>query len=262
MRELSGVEIRSAKVAEISVERGRVAGVVLTSGESIPAAVVVSGAPPHRTLLELMDPGWLDPQLVRAVQRVRTRGVSASATLTLDRAPDFTTLVIAQSLDFLERAYDDTKYGLVSASPYIEARHERSTQNRRDLVQVHMQYAPHTLKTGTWDSAQADRLARGIVAAIDQHAPGFASALIERTVLTPHDLEHIHGFPAGQHYHAEVALDQILWMRPVPDLAQYRTPIGGLYLCGPAMHPGAGTAGATGANAARVLLSDLRRKGR
>jgi phytoene dehydrogenase-like protein len=122
-----------------------------------------------------------------------------------------------------------------------------------------MQYAPHALKNAVWDTAQADRLGRAVVSRLDEDVPGFASSVIERHVLTPHDLEHVHGYPQGQRYHAELALDQIMWMRPVPDLARYRAPIRGLYLCGPAMHPGAGIAGAAGANAARVLLSDLKK---
>ncbi|HEV7393774.1 MAG TPA: NAD(P)/FAD-dependent oxidoreductase [Burkholderiales bacterium] len=259
LRELPGVEIRAADVAQISVTNGEVAGVVLTTGEDIPAAVIVSGAHPKRTLLELIDPGWLDPQLVRAVQRIRSRGVATALTVVIDRVPDFTMLVIAPSLDYLERAYDDAKYGNISTAPFIEARHTGAAEDGRHRVTVHMQYAPHALKNAVWDTAQADRLGRAIVASMDEHVPSFADLVIERKVLTPYDLEHIHGFPEGQSYHAELALDQLLWMRPVPDLAHYRAPIRGLYLCGPAMHPGAGIAGAAGANAARVLLSDLKK---
>jgi phytoene dehydrogenase-like protein len=259
LRQLPGVEIRAAEVAQISVTNGQVAGVVLTTGEEIPATVIVSGAHPKRTLLELIDPGWLDPQLVRAVQRIRSRGVVATLTLTLDATPDFTNVVIAPSLDYLERAYDDAKYGRISTAPFIEARNTGVTEHGGGRVSIHMQYAPHTLKNAVWDTAQADRLGRSIVSLLDEHIPGFAGAVIERKVLTPHDLEHIHGFPEGQSYHAELALDQILWMRPVPGLARYRAPVRGLYLCGPAMHPGAGIPGAAGANAARVLLSDLKK---
>ncbi|MEA3153835.1 MAG: hypothetical protein QOK44_1424, partial [Betaproteobacteria bacterium] len=259
LRRLPGVEIRNAEVAQISVTQGEVAGVVLTSGEEIAATVVVSGAHPKRTLLELIDPGWLDPQLVRAVQRIRSRGVAMALTVVVDRVPDFTTLVIAPSLDYLERAYDDAKYGNISTSPLIEARHTGAAEEGRHRVTVHMQYAPHALKNAVWDTAQADRLGRAMVSRLDEDVPGFASSVIERHVLTPHDLEHIFGYPQGQRYHAELALDQIMWMRPVPDLARYRAPIRGLYLCGPAMHPGAGIAGAAGANAARVLLSDLKK---
>ncbi|MGZ5091542.1 MAG: phytoene desaturase family protein [Burkholderiales bacterium] len=260
LRQLPGVEIRAAEVAQISVTHGEVAGVVLTSGEEIPATVIVSGAHPKRTLLELIDPGWLDPQLVRAVQRIRSRGVVATLTLTLDTTPDFTNLVIAPSLDYLERAYDHAKYGSISAAPFIEARNTGVTEDGRGRVTVHVQYAPHTLKNAAWDTAQADRLGRSITSLLDENVPGFAGSVIERKVLTPHDLEHIHGFPQGQSYHAELALDQILWMRPVPGLARYRAPVRGLYLCGPAMHPGAGIPGAAGANAARVLLSDVRKR--
>jgi phytoene dehydrogenase-like protein len=242
------------------VTNGEVSGVVLTTGEHIPASVIVSGAHPKRTLLELIDPGWLDPQLVRAVRRIRSRGVVATLTLTLDATPDFTNLVIAPSLDYLERAYDDAKYSRISTAPFIEARNMGAAEDGRCRVTAHVQYAPHTLKNAVWDTAQADRLGRTVASLLDEHVPGFAAAVIERKALTPHDLEHIHGFPEGQRYHAELALDQILWMRPVPGLAGYRAPVRGLYLCGPAMHPGAGIPGATGANAARVLLGDLRKR--
>lgn len=252
----SEVEVRIGAIACIDVHAGHVGGVTLEDGESIPAAAVVSGLPPSRTLLELVDPGWLDPQLVRAVRNVRSRGVVAKLALTLDREPAFTTLVVAPSLDYLERAYDDSKYGRISAAPYIEARYAGRSGQERHRVVVHVQYVPHVLKDGVWDTSQADILARDVFARISESVPGFADAVVERHVHTPDDLEHIEGLPQGQEYHAELALDQILWMRPVPQLAHYRTPIGGLYLCGPAMHPG--IPGATGANAASVILRELK----
>lgn len=262
----SEVEVRTAAVARIDVHAGRAGGVTLEDGESIPAAAVVSGLPPSQTLLELVDPGWLDPQLVRALRNVRSRGVVAKLALTLDREPAFTTLVVAPSLDYLERAYDASKYGRISAAPYIEAlytptlslpRQGGGQLEKRHRVAVRVQYVPHALKDGVWDTALADTLARNIVARISESVPGFADAVIERRIHTPDDLEHIDGLPQGQEYHAELALDQILWMRPVPQLADYRTPIGGLYLCGPAMHPG--IPGATGANAAGAVLREIKR---
>lgn len=259
------VQVRTAAVARIDVHEGRAGGVTLEDGESIPAAAVVSGLPPSRTLLELVDAAWLDPQLVRAVRNIRSRGVVAKLALTLDREPAFTTLVIAPSLDYLERAYDDSKYGRISAAPYIEARYTPTLSLPRQgggqlekchRVVVHVQYVPHALKEGVWDTDRADMLARSVMAGISESVPAFADAVVECHIRTPDDLEHIEGLPQGQEYHAELALDQILWMRPVPQLAQYRTPIAGLYLCGPAMHPG--IPGATGANAASVILSELK----
>lgn len=256
------VDVRNGTVARIEVHEGRAKSVVLESGDALPADAVVSGLPPARTLLELIDLAWLDPQLVRAVRNVRSRGVSVKIPLILDRDPRFTTLVIAPSLDYLERAYDATKYGSISTAPYIEARQTGQRGPGRFAVQVHVQYVPHSAKGVVWDTAESDKLGRVIIARIAERVRGFAGWVIEQHVLTPHDLEHIHGHPQGQEYDAEMALDQVLWMRPVPELAQYRTPVHGLYLCGPAMHPGGGIAGAAGANAASVVLRDLKRRKR
>lgn len=257
----TGIERRNDAVVRIEVRDGRTAGVVLESGEEIPAAGVISGLAPARTLLELTDPGGLDPELVRALRNIRSRGVVAKVLLTLDREPPFRTFVIAPSLDYLERAYDDTKYGRVSVAPYIEARYLAAPGKGRHLVDLHVQYAPYALKDGAWDTSRSESYARAVIARMSEHVPGFAGWVIGQRVLTPDDLEHLHGFPQGQVYHAELALDQVLWMRPVPQLARYRTPIEGLYLCGPAMHPGGGVMGAAGANAAAIVLRDLRKAG-
>jgi phytoene dehydrogenase-like protein len=251
---LPGVERRDAKVVRISVRDGRVAGVVLAGGEEIAASLVVSGADPRRTLLELVDPAWLDPELARSVRNIRSRGVVARVVLTLERTPEFATLALAPSLDDLERAYDDAKHGRVSARPYLEARRAEPLADGRHRVHVHVQYAPYRLADGKWDDARRAKLGDAVVEMLAPHLP----AVVERTVLSPRDLEEAHGWPQGQAHHAELALDQLLWMRPIPALARYATPITGLYLCGPAMHPG--VAGAAGANAARVVLGESTRR--
>lgn len=259
---LPGIQYLDAEVTHIDVKQGRASGVALSDGEVIAASVVVSGAHPRRTLLELTDPGWLDPELVRAVCNIRSRGVVTRLTLALDSDPGFTRLVIAPSLDHLERAYDAAKYGQVSAAPYIEALHSEPVREGRHAVQVHVQYTPAGAADATQSTDEAGRFAKDIVSRLSEEIAGFASAVVEQHVLTPHDLEHVHGCPRGQAYHAEIALDQMLWMRPVPELAHYRTPIAGLYLCGPAMHPGGGILGASGMHAAATALSDIRtRKG-
>jgi phytoene dehydrogenase-like protein len=259
LAELPGVEIRrGTEVARIVVRGDRVAGVALAKSEEIAAALVVSGADPRRTLLELVDPGWLDPELVRAVRNIRSRGVVARAALTLDRAPGFATLAVAPSLDSLERAYDDAKYGRVSREPYLEARSAGPIADGRHRVDVHVQYAPYALADGEWDEVRRAALGRLVAETLSEHLPGASAAITECRVLSPRDLEEAEGSPEGQAYHAELALDQALWMRPVPGLARYRTPIAGLYLCGPATHPGGAIAGASGANAARAILRDLR----
>jgi phytoene dehydrogenase-like protein len=249
---LPGIDIRpGAEVVRITVRDGRATGVALANGEEIAAGIVVSGADPKRTLLELADPGWLDPALVRAVRAIRTRGVVARAALTLDRAPGFATLVIAPSLDHLERAHDDAKYGRVSRAPWLEATADGAR------VDVHVQYAPYALADGEWDVARRTALGEVVARALTPH---LGASIVERRVRSPVDLERDYGWPGGQAYQAELALDQALWMRPIPALARYRTPIDGLYLCGTAVHPGAGVAGAPGANAARAIVRDRGRR--
>ena len=215
----------------IVVKAGRVAGVVCGATE-IEADCVLSGLDPRRTLLELADPAWLDPELARDIALIRRRGVVARLSLTLDRAAPFANLVIAPSLDHLEKAYDDAKYRRVSANPYVEA---RADGNRLD---VHVQYVPY--------GVAADGLAERVAAALAPHLGG--ASIVERRVGGDE------GWPEGQAWHAEPGLDQALWMRPLPALAGYRTPIGGLWLCGPAMHPGAAAPGAAGAIAATEVL--------
>lgn len=229
LRATPGVETRSAAVGRIRVRNGRVAGVVLASGEELEASLVVSGLDPRRTLLELADPGWLDPQLARAVSHIRRRGVTAKILFRSSKMNG----VLAPSLDYLERAYDDVKYGRTSRQPYLEARAVEGG------TEVHFQYTPYA---GGGEIAEATR----------RLLPGLGDA--EASVLGPRELEAREGWPEGQAYHAELALDQALWMRPLPQLAHYRTPIDGLWLCGPGMHPGGGIAGAAGYNCARALL--------
>jgi phytoene dehydrogenase-like protein len=203
----------------------------------------VSGADPRRTLLELVDPGWLDPDFARALGHVRRRGVVARV---LFKVAPRARVVIAPSLDYLERAYDEVKYGRVSRAPYLEV---LSTGNG---IEAHFQYAPYARADGAWDAARRQELGELAHRMLAPHVPGIAAA--EARVLAPPDLETQDGWPEGQAYHAELALDQALWMRPLPELARYRTPIKGLWLCGPGTHPGGGVAGASGRNCAREIL--------
>jgi phytoene dehydrogenase-like protein len=258
LNSLPGIEIRrGAEVVRISVHAGTVRGVVLAGGEEIPAALVISGADPRRTLLDFVDPGALDPELVRAVRHIRSRGVVARVTLMLERAPDFSTLVVAPSLDYLERAYDDAKYGHVSRFPYLEAIHNGQSTGNRHRVDVHMQYAPYALADGEWNDAGRTVLGERVVQILSQQLPELAAAVVERTVSTPRDLESALGWPEGQANHAELTLDQALWMRPMADWARYRTPIAGLYLCGPATHP-ASASGISGLHTASAVTRDFK----
>jgi phytoene dehydrogenase-like protein len=176
---------------------------------------------------------WLDPALARGVGHVRSRGVAARVSLQLDRAPGFTNLVLAPSLDYLERAYDDAKHGRMSQRPWLEARCDAGHR-----VDVHVQYLP--------EGAGHEALGDVVAAMLSEH-------LGDAVITTPRLLASREPAPP-----AELTLDQALWMRPHPELAHYRTPIEGLWLCGPAMHPGHGIVGAAGYNAARALLSTKR----
>ncbi len=242
---LPGVEVRrGAQVTRIRVAQGRANGVVLKNGDELAASLVLSSADPRATLLGMLEPGWLDPGFVRAVGNIKCRGVAAQVSLTLAAEPSFKTLSVAPSLNYIERAYDDVKYGRVSANPWLEAR-----ANGRQ-VDVHVQYVPHTISDGK-------ALGDVVVQKLCEHVPGLRESITARFVLTPADLA-AQGLTEGQRYHGELTLDQILFMRPVAGWTRYRTPIGGLYLCGAGTHPGGGIAGGAGRLAARQILNDPR----
>lgn len=269
-----GAEIRtSAPVREIVVRDGRVIGVALETGEHLAARRVVSSADPRRTLGRLVPPACLDPEFVRAVDNVRFRGAVAVVKLVLGELPRFTAraangddalrgaITIAPSLDYLERAYDDAKYGGISSHPFLEARiptllDPGLAPSGRHLMTVQVQYAPYHLRDGkgAWDAAARERLADTVVATLAQHAPNLRSAVLERHVMAPPDLEQRFSLTEGHPYHGEMTLDQIFFMRPVAGWARYRTPIKGLFLCGAGTHPGGGLPGASGRNAAREML--------
>ncbi|HWI37199.1 MAG TPA: NAD(P)/FAD-dependent oxidoreductase [Burkholderiales bacterium] len=232
----SGLTMREAQVARIDVRGGAVSGATLANGETLPATIVVAGAHPGRVLGELVEPGWIDPDLVRAARRIRSRGVAARARLELERAPQWPTLTLAGTADDVERAYDAVKYGRISERPVIDAVADGAA------LDVHLQFVPHTA------ADTADIQAR-LVKVLQPHVPPIRRV----SVRTPVDLERTYGWPQGQPHHAELSLDQALWMRPLPELAGYKTPVAGLWLCGPAMHPGAGVIGAAGYNCARAM---------
>jgi len=257
----AGIEVRrgeSAQVTGLAVKSGRVTGAVLASGDEVATDLVVSSASPRATLLGLVDPAWFDPDFIRAVRHIKCRGVVAMVRLELEKAPGFTRLSVAPSLDHLERAYDDAKYGRVSQAPYVEAETAGQFGNGRHVIEVRVQYAPHELSDGQWDQPRRRALGERVVGALASHVPELEASRVEE-VLAPPDLEARYGFPEGHAYGGELTLDQILFMRPVPGWARYRTPIGGLYLCGAGTHPGGAIAGASGAHAARAALADLRR---
>jgi phytoene dehydrogenase-like protein len=217
---MNGIEVRRGARATVLAKNGRASGVVLDqSGETILAPMVVSSADPRSTLQPVAIE--LDPEFAWAVRNIKARGVVARGTLKLERSPSYATLCIAPSLEYLERAYDDAKYGRDSAAPYVEV------QRTNGRVEVHVQYI------GTGSHAELpSRVAKALDVRADQ----------------------VQLQPAHESlYHGELTLDQILFMRPVPGWSRYRTPIEGLYLCGSGTHPGGGIPGAAGRNAAREI---------
>ena len=264
-----GAEIRlNAEVIKIVVEDDRAVGVALASGEELTARKVVSSADARRTFLEWIGPEYLETNFMRAVQNIRYRGVRAKVNLALSELPRFDgadesvlrgVISISPDLDYLERSYDDAKYGRVSSQPYLEAaipslNDPTLAPAGQHVMSIWMQYAPYALREGRWDHAQREALGDRVVNTLSDYVPNLKPAILHRQVLTPLDLETCFDAPEGNLYQGELMLDQFLFMRPVAGWAQYRTPIEGLYLCGAAAHPGGGVAGAAGYNAAREIL--------
>ncbi|MGH7520337.1 MAG: phytoene desaturase family protein [Gemmatimonadales bacterium] len=234
---LTGVEMRRGNRATVLAKNGRATGVVLEkSGEAILAPIVVSSADPRATLHPVALE--LDPEFAWAVGNIKARGVVARGTLTLERAPDYSSLCIAPSLEYLERAYDDAKYGRDSAAPYVEV------QRTDGRLELHVQFVPYTDGTANVQRHQALR----------QNVAQLLGVQANQVKLQSPDEEELQrGATEGHLYHGELTLDQILFMRPVPGWSRYRTPIEGLYLCGSGTHPGGGIPGAAGRNAAREI---------
>ena len=272
----AGAEIRTeADVTEILVKDGTATGVVLSDGREITAKAVISNADPKRTLLKLVDPTHLSPDFVMKVQHYRMPGTVAKMNLALSALPKFTALSngkadalrgrihIGPEIDYLERAFDDSKYGNFSQHPYMEVTIPSLTDPSlapagRHVMSIYVQYAPYELRNTDWES-QRDAFGNTVVKTLSEYAPDLPGLILDGQIITPKDLEETYGLTGGHIFHGELALDQFFTMRPLLDWARYRTPIGKLYLCGSGTHPGAGLTGGSGANAAREILKDLRR---
>jgi phytoene dehydrogenase-like protein len=271
-----GADIRcGAEVTRITSTDGRATGVALASGEEIPAGVVVSGLDPKRTLLSLVDPVAMGPTLVWRAGNLRMPGVVAKVDLTLDGPPPFAAkeerlrgrIVIAPGIDYLERAFDASKYGAVSEAPYLEATipslsDPTIAQPGTHLMSVIAQYAPYHRREGDWDNADRDTLGDLVLKTLEEYAPGLSDRVTSRRVLTPLDLEREYSLTEGHPLHGEPTLDQFFAWRPLLGHSRYRLAIEGLYLCGSGAHPGGGITGAPGANAAREILSDHKHRKR
>jgi phytoene dehydrogenase-like protein len=270
----NGVTLRcGVDVSAIRTRRGSVEGVALASGEEIDARIVASSADPKHTVLRLLDPAEIGPTLTWRAQNIRMPGVVAKVTLVLDALPAFGVddqrlrgrIVIAPSLDHLERAFDDSKYGRISGQPYLEATIPTLTDRTLAPEGTHVlsalfQYAPRHLRDTDWGEAARDRVVDTAVQTLEPYAPGIAETIVARHVVTPEDLEREYGLSGGHPMHGEHALDQFFAWRPLLGHARYRlAEIRGLYLCGAGAHPGGGITGGPGSNAARAILADARR---
>jgi phytoene dehydrogenase-like protein len=273
----AGAEIRTnAAVAAIEVAGGRASGVRLASGEVLPARAVASNADAHMTFEKLLAPDHLPPKFREAVARIDYSSASMKINLAVRELPDFTCMpgrdqpgpqhmgtihLGATTLEGLERAYDDAKYGQPSARPVIEmtipsALDRTLAPPGHHMVCLFVQYAPYRLASGQWDTLK-DAFADRCIAEIGRLAPNFPGAVLHREVLSPVDLERRFGLTGGNIFHGAMGLHQLFSLRPVPGWSDYRTPLPGLYLCGAAAHPGGGVMGAAGRNAAREMLRDL-----
>jgi phytoene dehydrogenase-like protein len=260
----AGVEIRTGTIVErISMTADRAKGVVLKGGEEIAAKRVVSSADPRQTFLSLCDPSREEPEFVQAVGNIKYKGAWAKVHLALSALPAAAsggeTLVVSPDLTYLEKAYDDAKYGRVSARPYLQARvptvaDPSMAPAGKHVMSVHVQYAPYHLREGAWDDRTKAVLAESVVATLGEYLPGFAGTVMSRHVVSPLDLEKEYSLPEGNGYHGELTLDQILFMRPVAGWSRYSAPVKDLFLCGAGTHPGGGIVGGAGFNAARAIL--------
>jgi phytoene dehydrogenase-like protein len=270
----AGVEIRTeAPVAHILVREGKARGVVLAGGDYLEADLVLSSVDPHLTFLKLVDTRELPTEFLDEVRRYKFRGSSGKVNLALDALPDFTALPgrgphlrgalsISPSVDYMERAYDQAKYGEFSRRPYIDMVIPTLTDPSvappgKHILSCFVQYAPYHLAAGTWDE-QREAFGDAVIDTIAEYAPNIRDIVLHRQVLTPLDLEREFGLTEGNIFQGELTLEQLFFLRPAPGWAQYTTPVRNLWMCGSATHPGGGIMGAPGRNAARRILGAAR----
>ncbi|MBY0525093.1 MAG: NAD(P)/FAD-dependent oxidoreductase [Gemmataceae bacterium] len=269
-----GVEIRTnADVARIVVRDGRVTGVALADGTEFTAPRVASNADCNVTFFKLMDPKQLPEEYAAALKAIDYSSASLKINVALGEVPNFKalpgnapgpqhrgTMHICPTLDYIEEAYDDAKYGRPSKSPVLECTMASVVDPTvapagKHLMSMFVQYAPYKLREGHWDKLK-DAFADRCFDILNEYAPNFKSSVIDRQILTPLDLERRFGLTGGNIFHGAMTLDRLFLLRPAPGWAGYKTPIKGLYLCGAAAHPGGGVMGACGYNAYRVIVKD------
>jgi phytoene dehydrogenase-like protein len=262
-----------AEVVKILTDDGRVTAVKLANDDEISAASIVSATDMRTTFLKLVDPYYLDRSFVRHVQNIKYRGTAARVHFVLDKLPTFAAVAngdaqkvlsghiqIAPSMTYIQKAFDPVKYGNRSERPYLDIQiptliDASLAPEGNHIMSVTVKYMPYHLRQEDWDDLR-ETVGQQVIDTIAEYAPDFAQCVQHCKVITPADMETDYGLPEGNMAHGEMTLDQFLWMRPVPGYAQYRAPVGDLYLCSAATHPGGGITGVNGKNAARELLKD------
>lgn len=271
--EAAGARIRTgAAVDRILVRNERAAGVALSTGEEISARAVVSAADPRTTFLELTDPVDLTPDFITKIRNYRSQGTVAKVNFALSGLPPLAgsqgpeslagRIHIGPEIDYLERAFDHAKYGELSSDPWLDVRipsilDPQLAPAGSHLMSIYVHYAPYALRGTTWDASKG-ALPQAVLRTLERYAPGIERQVVAAEAITPVELERHYGFAGGHIFHGELALDQLLAMRPVLGYAQYRAPVGGLYLCGGGTHPGGFLTGASARHAAREIARDLR----
>ena len=272
----AGAEIRTdVEVERVLVKDGAARGVVLKDGTELSGTAVISAVDPRRTLLGLVDPMDLDPAFLTRIRNYRVPGTVAKVNIALRGLPAFRGLketapemlrgrvIVAPGIDYLERAYDASKYGEISQAPYLDIAFPSILDPSmapvgRHVMSVCMQYAPYRLRDNADWTRRRDALGDIVLRTLDEHAPGIGGLVEHRQVLTPVDFETTYGLTGGHIYHGELSLDQLFTMRPTLGWGQYATPVTNLYLCGSGTHPGHGLTGGSGQNAAREILRRLK----
>jgi phytoene dehydrogenase-like protein len=268
-----GVEIRcEADVARILTKDGIVTGVALANGDEFHAGKVASNLDCRLTFTKLLDPKILPADFNEAISRINYDSASLKMNVALSELPNFTacpgthgpqhhgTVHLCPDQDYIERGFDDAKYGRPSQDPILECTLPSAVDPSvappgKHLMSMFIQYAPYKLKEGTWDDARKNKFADRCFDILEEYAPGFKKSVIARQILSPLDLEKTFNMTGGNIFQGSMSLNQLFLFRPVVGFADYRTPIKGLYLCGAAAHPGGGVMGIAGWNAAKVMLS-------
>jgi phytoene dehydrogenase-like protein len=276
--EAAGAEIRiDAEVDRVAINAsGRAVGVALADGSLVRSQRVVSSAHPVTTYLSLVGEERLPGDVVRDVKRYRTRSGSVKLNVALSELPEFPAwdqeaslhrglIAVSPSIGYLERAWDDAKYGRMSQHPYVEVvfptAHEPEglAPEGKHLMLAFSQYGPYELDEGSWDEGGRDEYAKRVFDALGEHAPKLKDAIEQVEVLSPKDIEARFGLVGGNIMQGELTPDQMFGFRPITGYGDYRTPVGGMYLCGAGTHPGGGVMGVPGRNAASVVLRDHKR---